>query len=225
MSSATDAAVHRVMRRSTVDVRAALMTTAEELFATNGYARTSTRDIAMRSGVHESLIYRHFGSKHELFKRAIAEPFAGFVSEYVAVWREAPVMARSIETLCSDFVGGLFDLLSRHRKLALALANARTYELGEAGDGVSPFGPLFAQIENVANAEVRARNFGAIDMPVLIRLIVGTVMSATMFDDWIFADQGQPPSRQRIVDELTNLMVNGIAHRGEKLPDPRNDLS
>jgi AcrR family transcriptional regulator len=215
--TATGGATPRPTRRSTEDVRATLMATAEELFAAHGYAGTSTRDIAARSGVHESLIYRHFGTKQELFKRAVAEPFAGFVSEYIAVWRETPVMTRSFEALCSEFVAGIFDLLTQHRKLALALANARTYELDESVDASSPFGPLLAQLEEVANAEVTARHFGPIDMPVLIRLIVGTVMSATMFDDWIFADQGRPPSRQRIINELTNLMIHGIAHRPQQL--------
>jgi AcrR family transcriptional regulator len=217
VSSASGAAGPRSTRRSTEDVRATLMATAEELFAANGYAGTSTRDIANRSGVHESLIFRRFGSKQELFKSAVAEPFAGFVSDYIAVWREAPVMTRSFEALCSEFVAGLFDLLTEHRKLALALANARIYELDEPADAPSPFAALLAQIEEVADAEVSARNFGPIDLPVLIRLIVGTVMSATMFDDWIFADRGRPPSRRRIIDELTNLMVHGIAHRPQQL--------
>nr|WP_293767178.1 TetR/AcrR family transcriptional regulator [Sporichthya sp.] len=193
------------------------MSTAERLFAARGYSGTSTREIANESGVHESLIFRHFGSKQELFKRAVAEPFAGFVTEYVEAWQESPVATRSFEALCSEFVAGVFDLLSEHRQLAMALANARAYELGDAGDAPSPFGPLLAQIESVAHAEVTARNFGPIDMPVLIRLIVGTVLSVTMFDDWLFADQGRHPSRQRIINELTSLMVHGIAHRPHQL--------
>lgn len=207
----------RVQRRSSEDVRSTLMNTAERLFAAKGYSNTSTRDIANESGVHESLIFRHFGSKQELFKQAVAEPFAGFVSAYVEAWQEAPVMTRSFDALCSEFVAGVFDLLSEHRLLAMALANARAYELDEADDAPSPFGPLLAQIESVAIAEVTARNFGPIDMPVLIRLIVGTVMSVTMFDDWLFSDQGRHPSRQRIINELTTLMVHGIAHRPQQL--------
>jgi AcrR family transcriptional regulator len=199
------------------------MATAEELFASKGYSGTSTREIANQSGVHESLIFRHFGSKQELFKKAVAEPFAGFVTEYVEAWNEAPVMSRSFEALCSEFVAGIFDLLTQHRQLFLALANARRYEFDDGEDDLSPLGPLLAQIEEMANAEVRARNFGPIDMPVLIRLVVGTVMSATMFDDWLFADQGRRPSRQRIINELTALMVHGIAHRPKQLIQEAND--
>lgn len=212
----------RPRRRSTEDVRATLMSTAEELFAARGYAGTTTRDIANDSGVHESLIFKHFGSKQELFKRAVAEPFAGFVTEYVESWQQAPVMTRSFESLCSEFVAGVFELFAEHRQLAMALANARAYELDDPDDAPSPFGPLFAQIESVAIAEVTARNFGPIDMPVLIRLIVGTVMSATMFDDWLFSDQRRP-SRQRIINELTSLMVHGIAHRPHQIMQRDDD--
>jgi AcrR family transcriptional regulator len=193
------------------------MRTAEELFGARGYAGTTTRDIATESGVHESLIFTHFGSKQELFKRAVAEPFAGFVTDYVEAWHEAPVMTRSFDALCSEFVAGVFDLFSEHSQLAMALANARAYELSGPEDAPSPFGPLFDQIEGMANAEVGARNFGPIDMPVLIRLIVGAVMSATMFDDWLFGDMRRHPSRQRIINELTTLMVHGIAHRPHQL--------
>jgi len=204
-------------RRSTEDVRASLMATAEELFAERGYAGTTTKDIATRSGVHESLIFRHFGSKQELFKRAVAEPFAGFVTEFVRDWQQGPVMTKSFESLCSEFVAGVFEMLGEHRQLAMALVNARAYELDNPDDAPSPFGPLFAQLESVAAAEVSARGFGPIDMPVLIRLIVGAVMAATMLEDWLFADLGRHPSRQRIINELSTLMVHGIAHRPQQL--------
>ncbi|WP_293767179.1 TetR/AcrR family transcriptional regulator [Sporichthya sp.] len=193
------------------------MTTAAELFAARGYAGTTTRDIAVASGVHESLIFRHFGSKQDLFMQAVAEPFADFVTEYVRGWEAAPVMARSFESLCSEFVAGVFDLFAEHRQVAMALVSARAYELDDAEDALSPFAPLIAQIESVADAEVSARNFGPIDLPVVIRLIIGALMSATMFEDWMFGDQRPHPSRQRLISELTMLMVHGLAHRPEQL--------
>ena len=43
---------------------------AVELFAANGYKNTTTLDIAYRSGVDETTIYKHFKNKKSLFQEA-----------------------------------------------------------------------------------------------------------------------------------------------------------
>jgi AcrR family transcriptional regulator len=40
------------------------------LFTERGYTDTTVRNIADRAGVNQSLIFRYFGSKHELFERS-----------------------------------------------------------------------------------------------------------------------------------------------------------
>lgn len=47
--------------------RAQLLRVAAELFATRGYARTTTAQLSKAAGVSEPIIYRHFKSKRELF--------------------------------------------------------------------------------------------------------------------------------------------------------------
>ncbi len=49
-------------RREAMTLRA-ILTAARGLFATNGYARTSIRQIAKEAGVAPQTIYAHFGSK------------------------------------------------------------------------------------------------------------------------------------------------------------------
>ena len=44
----------------------AVLDAASELFAENGPAATSIREVAGRSGVNHGLVYRHFGTKEEL---------------------------------------------------------------------------------------------------------------------------------------------------------------
>ncbi len=48
-----------------------ILTAALELFATNGYASTSTAKVAREAGVSEGLIFRHFGNKEGLLKAII----------------------------------------------------------------------------------------------------------------------------------------------------------
>jgi TetR/AcrR family transcriptional regulator len=57
----------------------AIIDSAERLFAENGFAATSMRDISNASGVSHPLIHHHFGSKEELYnavKRRLVEGYA-----------------------------------------------------------------------------------------------------------------------------------------------------
>lgn len=57
-------------RRSTpksIRTREAIETAARDLFAINGFDRTTMRDIGARAGIDASMIIRYFGSKDALF--------------------------------------------------------------------------------------------------------------------------------------------------------------
>jgi TetR/AcrR family transcriptional regulator len=57
----------------------AIIDAAERLFAENGFAATSMRDISTASSVSHPLIHHHFGSKEELYsavKRRLVEGYA-----------------------------------------------------------------------------------------------------------------------------------------------------
>jgi AcrR family transcriptional regulator len=54
--------------------RRALLDAARELFAADGYERTTVRAVAERAGVNQALLFRHFGSKDALFAEAVTEP-------------------------------------------------------------------------------------------------------------------------------------------------------
>lgn len=53
------------------DIRSQIIEVAEILFAENGYALTSTRDIAARAGVRQSMISYYFKSKRILYESVI----------------------------------------------------------------------------------------------------------------------------------------------------------
>ncbi len=50
--------------------RAAILEAARALFATEGYERTTVRDIAARAAIDPALVIRYFGGKEALFVRA-----------------------------------------------------------------------------------------------------------------------------------------------------------
>ncbi|WP_141576587.1 TetR/AcrR family transcriptional regulator [Actinomadura sp. WMMA1423] len=54
------------VRADGIDRRARLLAVAAELFATQGYAGTTVRDIADKSGILPGSIYHHFSSKEDM---------------------------------------------------------------------------------------------------------------------------------------------------------------
>lgn len=63
------------------DTRQELLDAALSLFATQGYAATTVRQIADIVGVRDSAIYGHFQSKRELFDTLIEEAGPGLIDE------------------------------------------------------------------------------------------------------------------------------------------------
>ena len=56
--------------------RAAILAAAQELFAEQGYERTTVRDIAARAAIDPAMVIRYFGSKDGLFARAASSTCA-----------------------------------------------------------------------------------------------------------------------------------------------------
>jgi AcrR family transcriptional regulator len=59
------------VRLSAEDRRLQIVRTAIELFARKGFTGTTTKEIALASGVNEALIFRHFATKEELYSAII----------------------------------------------------------------------------------------------------------------------------------------------------------
>jgi AcrR family transcriptional regulator len=57
------------------ETRFRLLAAAAQLFAERGYARATTRELAAAAGVNEVTLFRHFGSKKNLFA-AVVEHYA-----------------------------------------------------------------------------------------------------------------------------------------------------
>jgi AcrR family transcriptional regulator len=61
--------------------KAKIIRSAASLFAEKGFSGTKTREVAVRAGVSEALIFKHFPSKEDLYAAILAEesPVAGLL--------------------------------------------------------------------------------------------------------------------------------------------------
>jgi AcrR family transcriptional regulator len=84
--------------------RALILEHALQLFAEDGYDRTTIRGIAERAGISQGLIYNYFRSKDELL-RAIFEQSMADVRESFHVAEEAPKGERTAALIRAAFAG------------------------------------------------------------------------------------------------------------------------
>ena len=66
-----------------------ILLSARELFANNGFDRTSIRAVASAAGVDAALVHHYFGTKHQLFTAAIHIPIDPM--DVLVPMRETPV--------------------------------------------------------------------------------------------------------------------------------------
>jgi AcrR family transcriptional regulator len=75
--------------RGQSDTRERILLNARELFARNGFDRTSVRSIAGAAGVDAALVHHYFGTKQQLFAAAIHIPIDPM--QVLGPMRETPV--------------------------------------------------------------------------------------------------------------------------------------
>jgi len=199
-------------RRGPDEVRRLLLEAARALFAARGYAGASTRDIALKAGVSEALLFRHFGTKAKLFERAILDPINEFTHDFVEEWKARSGADHTPEEISYAYVDGFYRLLSENRDLVLALVTAQAYESIDDLNAASPLSRLMEELEVVTRREAELRGF-RFDVQISVRLVAGMVMSMALLDEWLFPAGKRRPSRQRIVNEMVALMLHGLAHR------------
>jgi TetR/AcrR family transcriptional regulator len=65
-------------RLSAVDRRQAVLDTACRVFSRSSYRGATTAEIAREAGISEPILYRHFGSKRDLYLACLDEAWASF---------------------------------------------------------------------------------------------------------------------------------------------------
>lgn len=234
----TDAAStdHGTVRKRRIpgEARKLLLESARNLFSEQGYRRTTTRQIANEANVSEPLLFRHFGSKAGLFDAAMLEPYHEFISElmseFVSSWQDA--LDRSGETegrafdvnggrqLTRRYVSGLYDLMRSHSRLFLSIISARAFEGASFADGdlihESDISRQLDRFDELLRHSSETAPPKYMDSTVSFRLIVGAVMAAAVFDDWLFPSGSARPSDERILSELTQFTLYGTF--GKRVP-------
>nr|WP_207547229.1 MULTISPECIES: TetR/AcrR family transcriptional regulator [Mycobacterium] len=202
------------MRRPRGAPRRLLLDAARVLFACRDYRSTTTREIAEAAGVTEALLFRHFGSKAALFREALVLPFTGFIDEFGRTWRSVVPEETSEDELARHFVGQLYDVFVEHQGLLVTLMAADALSEEEMADtGIADIRRALTVLGQISAEGMNLRAIGSAhpDLPAhsTVAMIAGmAALRSTYFGP-------NPPSREVIVEELTQASLHGFLHRTE----------
>jgi AcrR family transcriptional regulator len=181
-TSAADAAGHdaRHDARSRSDTRARIQRVALELFAEQGYDKTSLREIAERLDVTKAALYYHFKSKEDIV-RSLVEDYFGQIDALIAWAKTRPRTSETRGEILSRYVrivadgSDVFRMLHHNQAAVNSLAAAK-----ERGDVFRErmTGLIEALTEPGADMEERLRA-----AMVLGGVSVGWMLFADQVDD------------------------------------------
>src|SRR5437868_4158989 len=95
------------------EVRANILAAAEELFAAQGFAGTSIRDIAQKAGVTGAMLHYYFGNKEALYTTLLEKAVAG-IRSLIAETAASPEPSQERLT---RFIEADADYILRHANL------------------------------------------------------------------------------------------------------------
>jgi AcrR family transcriptional regulator len=206
----------RSARRAPDEVRGLILKAAHHLFTTQGYHASTTRQIADEAGVGESVLFRNFGSKAELFETTILTPFSAFVDQWATAWDAKTTAATDPAQVAEAFVRGFYNLADEHQELLRTLIAARINGVDPGLAGVATrvsgtFANNLGVVRRVLLEHGAARHFRAVDAPVTVAMSVGSVLSLVLLDDWLFSPNQRRPGKSRQIKEATQMLLYGVA--------------
>jgi AcrR family transcriptional regulator len=199
-------------RRSSAEVRAAVLAAAREVFAERGYASARTREIAQRAAATEKMLFRHFPTKVELFRAAVFEPFQKVAEAFLEEFERRAQLQLGVETLARDYVAGLYGFLRENRLNILSLIAAYAHDpevLGARDPGL--LDRLLDELVKAVDEGVAEHGLTGVRARHVVRLTFGMVLSAAVTNPLLLGDDGS--SETELIDELAAYVVGGVVHR------------
>jgi AcrR family transcriptional regulator len=202
----------KATRRPRGEPRRLLLDAARDLFARQDYRSTTTREIAEAAGVAEHLLFRSFGSKAVLFREALVVPFTSFVDEFGETWRAVVPDETDEDELAGRFVGRLYDLFVEHRGLVMTLWAADALAPEELAEtGIADVERALAVLGGISAEGMDLRGLRPRDPDLAAHSTVAMIAGMAALRSSFFG--ADPPSRDAIVDELTQASLHGFLHR------------
>jgi AcrR family transcriptional regulator len=189
---------------SVEDTRMRILAAAREIFEVHGTRGTTTREVAIRAGVNEATLFRHFGSKAALLS-AMREDACGVeVFRSVIAGLDGSDIASDLRKLAGSSV---VHMHSRRRLMLISMAEDAVSGVAEDPDSPEWRGPSQIMTLLTEYFEARVAEGRLVGKPdVLARVLMGMMMQLVISRKlW----SGEAVN-QTTVDLLVDIFLNGV---------------
>ena len=172
---------------SRTDTRARVQQVALELFAEQGYDKTSLREIAERLGVTKAALYYHFKSKEDIVASLVADYFSQ-IDDLIAWGRALPRTPESRAQVLDRYYGivaegsGVFRMLQHNQASVNSLAHAKNRS------------ELFRERMHALTGLLTEP-----DAPLASQLRAAVALASVSFGCMFYADQADPAELREVV--------------------------
>lgn len=185
--------------------RVRILKAAAEIIAEKGYTRTTTRAIAEAAGVNEVTIFRHFGSKRNLFSEMIQQHSAlPDLSDII------------INQLTGDYrkdllhLGSVFFMAITARKEALRLMLCEAKELPEVREVVVKIpDQLRLLLTGYFQKKIETGNLRKLNPEVMAQGFLGMFFSFGIARDMLGASIAPEVSQEALIAQFVDIFVAG----------------
>lgn len=208
-------------RRRPHDLHQRLLDAGERVFVRKGFAKATIADISAEADVAVSVLYRHFGSKAELFREAILTPFVDFLREWMK--NIQGTQPKPSYQVTRQLIETIFDRVGAHpHALSLLMASDVLYEPEVQHDVHAQVGEVLNSLAQLATAEVERNGMpGADRIGLHTRCVFAMVLGILQWQPWLLGADN-PGNREAVIEQVTQFVWNGAAHLlGEPATEPR----
>ena len=190
--------------------RAQIIEAARRVFEQTGFDGARTRDLAAAAGVNEALLYRHFGSKEDLFEAAVASPLEEAVNKLVEISGAPPEEFDATGTVMyGRTYRFIFDLLGVMDEIGPLMGVMIFGQADRAGQYYRDrIDPSLQEIERVVEANLSAWQHKDFDIGLMVQLAVGMT--------WFLSTADRLCERTRDRAEtaaaITSMLIHGVGN-------------
>jgi AcrR family transcriptional regulator len=190
---------------------AQILDAAARVFAKNGYARATTREIAAEAGLSEGTIYNYFDSKRDLLI-AMSSQMALESLEQL----DALPPRENVKAYVLALVKNRFHLLLKNIDLVRALMpevlvddDLRTAYIDEV------LAPAIHYLGEYIESRTEVGVFREVNTHVVARAMIGSVMSFGFL--WLQQpSELEQVSREEVISEMVGLFLDGLRLRPDE---------
>ena len=197
------------------DTRERLLDSATRLFAKQGFAATSVKQIADAAGVNVSLVSYHFDGKEGLY-RACLQRFSQIRLEATERILQPPTSREEIRVRLQMFVEEVWRFHFENPDVNCMIHRDEDFESAQALDTVGPaFGKMFQTIVDFFSVAQKRKLFRKdVDVSLATQFFLGSMMFPALKDkmsEKLFnVTLKDPDYRNRMIKTLLQLFLDGF---------------